>query len=158
MRALSSYYGILLQLCNWVNIRSINKDMHLPVRCFNMEKSIWSSKNMNWSTDCISYSINRKRNHFKCWRKNGVCGNCPLGKAKSHRIFLSHLALLCNCVLANILKCCSCFLSPAGLLHKLSRNERKIIESKRSWKGLTARIFCLLRVPLLSGLCELDWC
>lgn len=56
--------------------------MHLPVRCFNMEKSIWSSENMNWSTDCISYSVNRKRNCFKCWKKNGVCGNCPPGKVK----------------------------------------------------------------------------
>lgn len=56
--------------------------MHLPVRCFNMEKSIWSSEDMNWSTDCISYSVNRKRNCFKCWKKNGVCGNRPLGKVK----------------------------------------------------------------------------
>ena len=56
--------------------------MHLPVRCFIMEKSIWSSKNMNWSTDCISYSVNGKRNSFKCWGKNGVSGNCPLGKVK----------------------------------------------------------------------------
>lgn len=59
--------------------------MHLPVRCLNMEKSIWSSENMNWSTDCISYSVNRKRNCFKCWeKKNWVYGNCLLGKVKSH--------------------------------------------------------------------------
>lgn len=82
MRALISYYGILLPPCNWVNIKSINRDMHLPVRGFNMEKSIWSSKNTNWNTDCISYSVNGKRNYFKSWRKNGVCGNCPLGKVK----------------------------------------------------------------------------
>lgn len=44
MRALISYYGVLLPLCNWVNIKSINRDMRLLVRCFNMGKNIWSSK------------------------------------------------------------------------------------------------------------------
>lgn len=136
--------------------------MHLPVRCFNMEKSIWSSEDMNWSTDCISYSVNRKRNCFKCWKKNGVCGNRPLGKVKKPLelffLFLSHRALLYHHVLANILRCCSCSLSPAGLLHRLSQSERKGTESKRSWKGLTARMLCLLIAPLPFGLQERGWC
>lgn len=76
----------------------------------------------------------------------------PRKGKKAIGFFFFFLKPSCSSLQLHFSKHAQMLLSPAGLLHRLSQSERKGTESRRSWKGLTARMLCLPVVPPPFGL------